>query len=29
MNPVFASLPTTIFEDMSARARANGAINLG
>ena len=29
MNPVFANLPTTIFEDMSARARANGAINLG
>ncbi|WP_299323152.1 aminotransferase [Parasphingopyxis sp.] len=29
MNPVFAKLPTTIFEDMSARARANGAINLG
>ncbi|MGP1352860.1 MAG: aminotransferase [Parasphingopyxis sp.] len=29
MNPVFAKLPTTIFEEMSARARANGAINLG
>lgn len=29
MNPVFANLPTTIFEEMSARARANGAINLG
>lgn len=29
MNPLFASLPTTIFERMSARARANGAINLG
>jgi aspartate/methionine/tyrosine aminotransferase len=29
MNPLFASLPTTIFEHMSARARATGAINLG
>lgn len=29
MNPVFAALPTTIFETMSARARATGAINLG
>jgi aspartate/methionine/tyrosine aminotransferase len=29
MNPVFAGLPTTIFETMSARARASGAINLG
>ena len=29
MNPIFSSLPTTIFEEMSARARARGAINLG
>ena len=29
MNPLYASLPTTIFETMSARARATGAINLG
>ena len=29
MNPVYASLGTTIFEAMSARARATGAINLG
>ncbi|WP_447728982.1 aminotransferase [Sphingomonas koreensis] len=29
MNPVYAELGTTIFEAMSARARANGAINLG
>lgn len=29
MNPLFANLPTTIFETMSARARATGAINLG
>ena len=29
MNPVFASLPTTIFEEMSALARETGAINLG
>ncbi|MGJ8536404.1 MAG: aminotransferase [Parasphingopyxis sp.] len=29
MNPVFSALPTTIFEEMSGRARANGAINLG
>jgi aspartate/methionine/tyrosine aminotransferase len=29
MNPLFANLPTTIFEIMSARARASGAINLG
>jgi N-succinyldiaminopimelate aminotransferase len=28
-NPVYAALGTTIFEDMSAAARANGAINLG
>lgn len=29
MNPLFADLSTTIFEEMSMRARANGAINLG
>uniref|UniRef100_UPI0035CB99D2 aminotransferase n=1 Tax=uncultured Sphingomonas sp. TaxID=158754 RepID=UPI0035CB99D2 len=29
MNPLFAGLGTTIFETMSARARATGAINLG
>jgi N-succinyldiaminopimelate aminotransferase len=29
MNPVYTSLGTTIFEAMSARARATGAINLG
>ena len=29
MNPLFQNLPTTIFETMSARARATGAINLG
>ncbi|QLC26543.1 aminotransferase [Parasphingopyxis algicola] len=29
MNPVFADLPTTIFEEMSMRARETGAINLG
>jgi N-succinyldiaminopimelate aminotransferase len=29
MNPLYADLPTTIFEAMSARARATGAINLG
>lgn len=29
MNPIYAALPTTIFETMSARARAAGAINLG
>jgi len=29
MNPVYASLGTTIFEAMSARARATGAVNLG
>jgi N-succinyldiaminopimelate aminotransferase len=29
MNPLYANLPTTIFETMSARARATGAINLG
>lgn len=29
VNPVFADLPTTVFETMSALARAHGAINLG
>lgn len=29
MNPVFSTLPTTIFEEMSGRARTSGAINLG
>ncbi len=29
MNPLYAAMPTTIFETMSARARASGAINLG
>lgn len=29
MNPVYAGLPTTIFEKMSALARETGAINLG
>jgi aspartate/methionine/tyrosine aminotransferase len=29
MNPVYAALPTTIFETMSALARETGAINLG
>ncbi len=29
MNPLYASMPTTIFEEMSAMARAAGAINLG
>lgn len=29
MNPLFANLPTTIFEVMSGRARATGATNLG
>lgn len=29
MNPLYNDLPTTIFETMSARARATGAINLG
>lgn len=29
MNPIFADLPTTIFEEMSIRARERGAINLG
>ncbi|KPF76502.1 aminotransferase [alpha proteobacterium AAP81b] len=29
MNPLYTAMPTTIFETMSARARASGAINLG
>src|SRR3954466_11224697 len=29
MNPLYAGMGTTIFEAMSARARATGAINLG
>lgn len=29
MNPLYANLPTTIFEAMSALARETGAINLG
>ncbi|GAO37953.1 putative aminotransferase [Sphingomonas changbaiensis NBRC 104936] len=29
MNPLYAQMPTTIFEHMSARARETGAINLG
>lgn len=29
MNPIYAAMGTTIFEAMSARARATGAINLG
>jgi len=29
MNPIFANLPTTIFEEMSGLARETGAINLG
>ena len=29
MNPIFAGLPTTIFEAMSALARQHGAVNLG
>jgi aspartate/methionine/tyrosine aminotransferase len=29
MNPIFADLPTTIFEEISSKARANGAVNLG
>src|SRR5881394_3536478 len=28
-NPIFANLPTTIFEEMSGLARATGAVNLG
>lgn len=29
MNPIYAALPTTIFEKMSSLAREKGAINLG
>jgi len=29
MNPIFAGLPTTIFEEMSALARTHDAVNLG
>ena len=29
MNPIFASLPTTVFETMSRLARETGAVNLG
>ncbi len=29
MNPVFASLKTTVFSEMSALANAHGAVNLG
>lgn len=29
MNPIYAGMGTTIFEEMSALARENGAINLG
>ncbi|HVJ03871.1 MAG TPA: aminotransferase [Sphingomonas sp.] len=29
MNPIYAAMGTTVFEAMSARARAAGAINLG
>ncbi len=29
MNPLFAGLPTTIFEEISALAREHGAVNLG
>jgi N-succinyldiaminopimelate aminotransferase len=29
MNPLFADLPTSIFEEMSMAARAAGAVNLG
>ncbi|RYB06095.1 aminotransferase [Lichenibacterium ramalinae] len=29
MNPVFADLPTTVFETMSRLARQHGAVNLG
>ena len=28
-NPIFSTLPTTIFEEMSGLARASGAVNLG
>src|SRR6185503_1502565 len=29
MNPIFADLPTSIFETMSLEAKARGAVNLG
>ncbi len=29
MNPIFADLPTTVFETMSRLARETGAVNLG
>lgn len=29
MNPIYAAMGTTVFEAMSARARARGAVNLG
>ncbi|WP_217433651.1 aminotransferase [Caulobacter sp. S45] len=29
MNPLFAELPTTVFEEISALARQHGAVNLG
>ena len=29
MHPVFADLPTTVFETMSRLARQHGAVNLG
>jgi N-succinyldiaminopimelate aminotransferase len=29
MNPIFAELATTIFEEISGKARASGAVNLG
>ena len=29
MNPLFATLPTTVFEEMSGLAREHGALNLG
>src|SRR3712207_9393094 len=29
MNPIFADLPTTVFEVMSRLARETGAVNLG
>ncbi len=29
LNPLYATMPTTIFEAMSALAREHGAINLG
>src|SRR6185503_12894189 len=28
-NPIFSTLPTTIFEEMSGLARSTGAVNLG